>query len=216
MRLFVCDRFGWWLLPDWVPPVAPMADANAVTQEYLNLNRIRVGMVICMFTAAIYLPFGAAITDQVSLVEGRFGILSIISACAVLGNAILTFYPPVWWLTAAFRPDRSAELIYLINDAAWLQFIGGITLFIPILLCIAVAAFNDKRENPPFPRWSGYFCLWVFVLILPGQLLFFFKTGPFAWDGLIAFWLALTVFTAWFLVTSFLLRKYYRREAKLT
>ena len=33
----------------------------------------------------------------------------------------------------SFRPDRAADLTQLLNDAAWLQFVGGLTPFLPVL-----------------------------------------------------------------------------------
>jgi hypothetical protein len=125
---------------------------------------------------------------------------------------ILTFYPAIWWLVAAYRPERPAELIYLMNDLAWLQLIGGVTVFFPLPGSIAVAAICDSSVNPVFPRWVGFFCLWVIVLIVPDQLIFFFHSGPFAWSGLFGLWIPLAVFGAWFLVIFQLLRKAALRE----
>lgn len=42
---------------------------------------------------------------------------------------------------------------------------------------------------------------------LPGGLVTFFKSGPFAWNGILAFWLPLTVFGIWYGVMFMLLRK---------
>ena len=70
-----------------------------------------------------------------------------------------------------------------------------------------MAAFIDKSPQPVFPRWFGYANLWVVLLLLPGQMIFFFKTGPFAWNGLIAFYLAFIVFAAWFPLAFYILRK---------
>lgn len=121
--------------------------------------------------------------------------------------AVLTFYPPMWWLISIYRLDRSAELILMLNDAAWLQWVGGLTIYYPTVATIAVAAFLDKSPEPAFPRWFGYANIWLIVLLLPGQLIFFFHDGPFAWNGLIAFYLAFTVFAMWFPVAFWLLRK---------
>ena len=50
-------------------------------------------------------------------------------------------------------------------------------------------------------------CIWVLLGQLPGQLLFFFKTGPFAWNGLFAFYLPMTVFFVWFIAAFYVMRK---------
>lgn len=72
---------------------------------------------------------------------------------------------------------------------------------------MAIASFLDKSEPRIFPRWFEYVNIWLIMLLLPGQMIFFFKTGPLAWNGLIAFYLAFIVFGAWFPVAFHVLRK---------
>ncbi len=128
---------------------------------------------------------------------------------------MLTFYPPLWWLTAAFRPEvRSPELTWLLNDIAWLQFIGGVAILWTMYIAVAVAAFIDDAEQPTFPRWCRFYSLFVLMGEIPGQLLFLFKTGPFAWNGLISFWIAGTLFFSWFVVIGVHIVKACHREQR--
>ena len=46
-----------------------------------------------------------------------------------------------------------------------------------------------------------------------GGLAVFFKDGPFAWNGIIGFYVPLTVFAIWVLVTTFVLTKAIKRQA---
>lgn len=48
-----------------------------------------------------------------------------------------------------------------------------------------------------FPRWLGYLNFWCAFLFMPGGLVVFFKDGPFAWNGIIAWWLLLVAFGVW-------------------
>ena len=110
------------------------------------------------------------------------------------GLMVLTFYPAIWWLVAAFRPERAPDLIHLLNDMGWLQFIGGVSMYDAMPLAMIIATLCDKSPNPVFPRWFAFYNIWTMVVVFPDMLLFFFHTGPFAWNGLFGFWLPLSGF----------------------
>lgn len=38
-----------------------------------------------------------------------------------------------------------------------------------------------------FRRWVGYLNIWAALLLAPAVLIYFFKTGPFAWNGILVF-----------------------------
>lgn len=200
---------GWWVVAGFLPLHRPSAGAEEIAEFFRHDQiAIKLGMVIVMFGAALFLPFTAAMADAVAEFEGRNGPLTRIISMAGYANAMLTFYPPLWWIINTFRAEqRSPDLIYLINDAAWLQFLGGLTLIMPMYVVTAVVAFTDKRPNPVFPRWFGYQSLMTFLLVLPDQTMFFFKTGPFAWNGILAIWIPLVVFAGWFITMFILLRR---------
>jgi hypothetical protein len=200
---------GWWVIGGFYPLHKPSAGAAEIAAFFRDdVVGIRLGMVIVMWGSALFIPFTATIADYVARVEGRPGPLTRITTMAGYANAMLTFYPPLLWIANTFRSrERSAELIYLLNDIAWIQFIGGLSLVMPIFITVAVAALNDKSSHPVFPRWTAFISFLVFMLMLPDQLLFFFKTGPFAWNGLFAFWIPLSVFCGWFLLIFYLMRR---------
>ncbi len=199
---------GWWIVAHFVPPHKPSANAEEIAAIFnADYMRIRIGMIIVMFTAMIIIPFSAVIGQILARIEGTAGILTYSALLGGTGTMVLTFYPAIWWLVGCYRPDRSAELVYLLNDMSWLQFIGGVSIFMPLPASMAVAAFCDSSATPTFPRWFGFYTSWVLLLILPGQLLFFFHSGPFAWNGLIGLWVPFAVFGSWFFVSFYLLRK---------
>jgi hypothetical protein len=201
--------FGWFVVAGFFPMQSP-SDGAAQIAAFFRTNpvAIKVGMVIVMWGAATFIPFTAALSDYVSKVEGRSGPLTKITMMAGYANAMLTFYPPLYWIANTFRAaERPDDMIYMLNDLAWLQFIGGLSLIMPMFVTVAVAAFSDKSANPAFPRWSAYVSILTFLLFLPDQMLFFFKSGPFAWNGLFAFWIPLTVFGGWFFMIFYLIRR---------
>jgi hypothetical protein len=73
---------------------------------------------------------------------------------------------------------------------------------------------GDRNASPEMPRWVGFMNLWVAVLFIPGGFLTFFKTGPFAWNGVFVYWIPLVVFLGWYLVMVVLLRQGALRAAR--
>ena len=51
------------------------------------------------------------------------------------------------------------------------------------------------------PRWVAFLNFFVAFSFLPDPLAYFFKTGPFAWDGLLAWWVPVAAFFGWLLKT---------------
>jgi hypothetical protein len=195
---------GWWVFAGFMPLHQPTQGAEEIAAIYdSNRNGIRIGMIVIMWTAASAIFFGAIITKLIAWYEGGVGAMTVTSALANMGNVCLTFYPPMWWAINAFRGDRSPELVLLLNDAAWLQFLGGVSMVIPLFVVLAIVSLKHRGPNPLFPRWVGYYNIWVGITFVPDQAMFFFKTGPFAWNGLIAIWLPLTIFVAWYFILGY-------------
>jgi hypothetical protein len=203
---------GWAGFAGFLPPHLPSAGADEIAAIYQgSVTHIRVGMVFLMIGAMLCIPFTSILAQYVARIEGKPGILTYAVVMGGVCNVVLTFYPAIFWLVAAYRPDRSPEIIYMLNDWAWIQLIGGATIFWPLQLGMAIAALCDRSADPVFPRWSGWAALWMFFLLLPDQLLFFFKTGPFAWNGLFGIWIPLGSFGGWFLLASVLMVRAMKR-----
>ena len=112
-----------------------------------------------------------------------------------------------FWQTATFRVDRAPELIQLLNDMAWIPFVGITATAATQVVCFGIAVLIDRRERPIFPRWLGYYNLWVALMFTPGTFNVFFHNGPLAWNGIIAWYLPLVVFATWMIVNPIYLSK---------
>lgn len=223
----IVNRVCWWIsiffvilfvigfvpLARFIPPPPPSLSVSEVVALYgSNLNGIRAGMVLAMWAAACYIGFTALIAHFLLKVEGRFGPLSVMQVLGGGATALLFFYPPLWWLAASYRIERDPNLIYLLHDAAWLQFVGGFATFAFQLLPIFLAALLSNNASKVFPRWYGFLTIFVIPMSVSDQLLFFFHSGPFAWNGILAWWTAATAFFIWFFTTMYLFRKGINQE----
>lgn len=198
---------GFWLLARWIPPPSPSDDPLAVQTMYLNnLEGIRAGMLVATMGAALLGPFSAALATQMKRIEGRNSPLAYTQLGLGMVTILLFVIPCFVMEAAAFRPERNPVVMQALNDVAWLPFVGAYQTTFIQLVAVAICIFRDTRLRL-FPRWLGYFTLWVALSLVPAGFCVFLKIGPFAWNGFLAFWLALAVFCGWFITMFIYLRK---------
>lgn len=191
-----------------LPPTAPALGPVEVAAFYqANSGWLRAGILMTMISTAFTIPWIALLSVHVARAEGTTPVLSITQAVAGAVTVVILLFPFVIWSAAAFRPERAPELIQLLSDFGWMMLVMTFGPFFIQFSAIGLAILLDKNTRPIFPRWVGYFNIWVGVLAIPGALLTFFKTGPFAWNGLLAFWMPVSVFFAWYFVMFFVLLK---------
>jgi hypothetical protein len=193
--------FGGFITAGWFPPPDPDMTARQVAHMYqTHTDRIRIACLMIASAGALFVCFTTVISHQMKRAEGTGGdsLARLQMACGAVTILLFTI-PTFFWQAAAYRPDRtSIELTQALHDAGWIPIIGAIFPAIVQNFAIAGAAFTDKRSDPVFPRWLGYFNIWIALGFIPSGLVLFFKTGAFAWNGIFTFWLAATIFGIWF------------------
>jgi hypothetical protein len=195
----VLFTIGIWPLAGFMPPPSAGFGAAEIASIYQENNlSIRSGALLMMASAGLMCPFLAAIAMQMRAIEGRHGVLTITQISAGTVSVVAFVFATVAWTAAAFRPERSGDLTQLLNDIGWIYFLMTFTTFVVQDFAVGFAILGDKNEHPVFPRWLGYFNLWVGVTFMPAALLTYFKTGPFAWNGLFVWWIPLVVFFSWY------------------
>jgi hypothetical protein len=110
----------------------------------------------------------------------------------------------------ALRPERSPELISWIYDLGYLSYTGTMGVFLIGSLIWMLAIILDK--NRVFPKWFGYLNLCnalTEIVVAPAWI---FKTGPFAWNGAIAWWINMFVYGIYAFLSFFLLFRVIARE----
>jgi hypothetical protein len=150
--------------------------------------------------------FSATVTVQLRRVEGRHSVLAFTQLALAALTPLLAIIPLMFQAAAAFRPgERSPELIQVLSDLTWMPFIGAWFTVVPQWLVTGIVILGDQREHPVFPRWAGYANLWLAFMSIPSTGLYFFKTGPFSWTGVLSFWFAALAFFIWALAMTVVL-----------
>jgi hypothetical protein len=133
---------------------------------------------------------------------------------AAVSGATVFALADIFYLTAAFRPGRSPELVMLLNDMAWIIFIAPVGALVAMNLLLAAAIYFDNGPSPVFPRWVGHYSVATALAIAPAVGAAVFRTGPLAWDGAVSFWLRNGAFALFVLVMFFVLRAVLQRQAR--
>ncbi|MBB3748366.1 hypothetical protein FHT44_000827 [Mycolicibacterium sp. BK634] len=197
---------GLLVLARFIPPIAPSLGPAEVAARYANNTvGIRAGMVCVLAGGALYGAWTAVITVQLKRIEGSSSVMAYTQLALGAAFIIIFVIPSVFWQAAAFRPEDNIEITQRLNDLAWLCFLIPVPVITVQGLAITLAIFSDRSERPVFPRWLGWFNLWAQLIFLPGTLIPFFKDGVLAWNGLLAFWIPVAVFTAWMITLSLML-----------
>lgn len=205
---------GWFIVTGYIPPPHADASAQTIADFYRdNSDRLRAGLLLTFVAWAGWGALIAVLTIQLARVEGRRPVLSVLQLASGVAGWACLLIPTMLLAVATFRPERSPETTQTLHDLGWITAFFPITPFIVQAVCIAVLVLKDQHTDPPFPRWLGYLNLWAAVLFAPGGLLIFFKTGPFAYHGLLVFWVPLIVFGLWILVLSWAARRAVLHEA---
>ena len=199
------------LLP--LPPATLGADQVAAFYVRHSVN-IRLGSIICSWCSAFMVPLATVIAVQMARLEKGIPIWSILEFGGGLMMSLFLVLPPVFWGVAAFSPHRPAPLTLLMHELSNLTLVTTDQYFIFQFVAIAAVSLSVPGDRlSPFPRWYGYYTIWTALMFELGAIGFLPKTGPFAWNGLFVYWIPLTIFGLWIVVTSVQLIRAIGRQA---
>ncbi|RDA87842.1 hypothetical protein CP532_2957 [Ophiocordyceps camponoti-leonardi (nom. inval.)] len=172
-----------------LPPVSPSLTPESLAQHYRdNHHGFRAGVVFVFLSAMVYPFYGIGVSNVLSRIPGANPVMVMAQTAAGVVIGMIFMTSGILFSVITFRPDRDPVLIQLMSDMAWLFF----TMMVPVLtlqeLFIASLIRSDRREKPIVPRWlawangilpMGWFASWGSHCV---------QTGPFAWNGALAFW----------------------------
>jgi hypothetical protein len=200
--------------PGFFPPMSPEMSPEQVAQFYTdNTAMIRFSMVVFNLCAIMLMPFFAVLVVQMKRMATPSQVLAYCYLTAATSGATLFALADLFWLIAAFRPERSPTLTVLLNDMAWMTFIAPVGFLVVQNLCLALAVYLDARPVPVFPRWVAPFSIATAAAMMPSACAALVRTGPLAWDGVVSFWLRNAAFALFVAVMFVVARTAIKREA---
>ncbi len=196
-----------WLISGMLPlPMGPSSSTSEVVSFFTDEpNRVMAGFVVSSIGVVLMAPMLALISVHMLRMEGRVPLMAFTQLLVGAVTVVINMFPQLIFALAAFRVGRDPEDIVLLNDLAWLLLFTGIAPFVIQNVVIGIAILRDRSQV--FPRWLAYLNFLVAFAFVPDPLAYFFKTGPFAWNGVFVFWLALTAYCVFLVAMSVACRR---------
>ncbi len=197
VNIFFAGLISGSLFPPMAPSMTPAEVQAFITAHAMG---IKVGGVLIIISGMFVAPFAVSIYQQLRRMEGSraTGALGQFGSGCV--NALFFILPGLFFVILAFRPDRDINTLYAMFDAAWITTVVTWSPGAMQCICIGTAILGHPEVTNVYPRWVGFFNIWIAVLMSTASVIPFFLTGPFAWNGIVGFWIPASVFGAWMLV----------------
>ena len=206
---------AFFLFPGFLHPMSPTMSAEEVAGFYRDeAARIRYSMILFNWFGVGLVPVVVLLALQVRRMAHRTPILSYSLIACAGGPPALFLIANMFWLLGAFRPDRAPDLTMLFNDLAWITFSVMVSYLIAQCLLLALAIYWDCNDTPVFRPWVAHFNVATAVALMPAAFTALALDGPFAWDGLLSFWLKNIAIATWIIVMGVVLGQTIMRQRR--
>lgn len=200
------------------PPPSPLMSSSDILANIKDQHTLaKLSVPLGILASGLSIPFNALIAVYIYDIEKAAGhkpILAITSFGGGLINSSFFFLVFFGWAAIIYRDPAGLEATRMIFDITWVIMAMASSAPALQMVVIALASFLDKSEKPVFPRWSGYFMIWLAMGTCTGAGAILFYSGPFAWNGIFGFWLPAGSFLAWMGVLAFLFLKHIKDQRK--
>jgi hypothetical protein len=126
-------------------------------------------------------------------IEGRWPLWSLTTAVCGVFISLIVFVNCCAWIVAAYRPETGADVIQSWYDWAWFAFLLGWIYLAIEMFATAAVEFMDHRPEPMVPRWLTWLTIVGAATLFFAAGPAFFKSGPFAYHWLLAFYLSVVI-----------------------
>lgn len=197
LLLCIVSLLGFAVFGGFFPPPAAHLSADQIGAYFRdNSVNIRIGMVLMFLSIPFYLTWTIAMSKLMERMQkDSMSVLPQLQAISGAVAMITLLGPAICWMTAAFRPGvRSNENIQMLYDLGWFIFDPPFMIFTIQWGAIGFAMLTDKRQKPLFPSWIAWVGFFTCATFISTTMISFMTRGPFAWQGLITFWLVFVMF----------------------
>lgn len=184
------------VFPTYTPmsPTMSASDLAAFYADRSNATRVQYSMIVFNWFEIGMVGLYATIALLMERMSHRGGPLAWVYMAVTLGGACMFAAANLFWIVAAYRPDRAPEAIQLLSDMGWICFTVPTGFLIGQAVTLAFAVYLDDGPRPVFPRWVGHLNVLAAIAWTPAAFGALATTGPLAWDGALTFDLRIWTF----------------------
>lgn len=177
-----------------MPPRSPTSDITEVV-AFMQSPNLLIACSILILSVGLSAVANACYMVQIRRMAVSPVFLFAFMAGSMVGAIVGCLFPMFCFGLGAFRPGYDPEILRLLYDLGYLSFIGSLGCFVLNWAMLGLAILLDK--NAILPKWLGYYVIWQFMTEFFVATVWIAKTGPFAWDGLLAFWFNMVIYVPW-------------------
>ncbi|WP_290589610.1 MULTISPECIES: hypothetical protein [unclassified Ketobacter] len=176
------------------PPTPTMSTTDIVA--FMTAPGLPFAVTLLALTLGLYALNSGLMLYQMKRMEGvspvlRYAYIAVLGVGGVPG----CLFPGYMFALGAFRPEYEPHILVMLYDLGFLCFVGSLGCFIIQYVVFSIAVFLDRKGI--FPKWLGYFSIWTLVTEIVAAPVFITQSGPFAWDGLLAFYQGTIIWVGW-------------------
>jgi hypothetical protein len=112
--------------------------------------------------------------------------------------------------------ESGSDVSQAFSDWAWFAFLLGWIYLAIEMFATAAVELMDHRPEPMVPRWLTWLTIAGAVTVFFAAGPAFFKSGPFAYHGLLAFYVPVVVWGAYIALTTWYMLKELKRAPEST
>tara|TARA_R110000787_G_scaffold201880_11_gene312660 strand:+ start:913 stop:1665 length:753 start_codon:yes stop_codon:yes gene_type:complete len=206
---------GWLGMAQGLFPV-PASLSPEQTAAYFAEHSLgmRTGCFLYIVGSGLFCIWIAQLGVMLAPIEGRGPVLSIAGVTA--GNGVIAFVMMscCLWISAAYRADADADVVVALNDAAWHGFLLTWPALSVQMISTGIVTKMDERETPLVPRWVTHFSVFCGLAIAMASGPAWAKAGPFAWNGVLAYYIPMILWALWFEIHSWYMLMALLRERR--
>lgn len=191
---------GWLGIAHFIAPAKGSASAPQVAHWFLVEHRTGVLWGCSIFLASTC--FLAIWTAQLGIMLWRLSprapLMAVVQILAGAAIVVIVIINCSLWLGAAYRRGASPDVVRALNDSAWLGFLIAWPVLSMQMLATASVTVHDRRPAPLIPRWLSWASAVGAVLLFTAGGAAFAHGGPFAFSGVLGFYLPVVIWALWF------------------